>query len=217
MRSVVGRAAGVEPWPASHHLAGIEPAGVMDAELDGDRAASLRRSFAQTFATEADFRAFYDQALPRIYGYLHDRCGGDAAVAEELTQQTFVAAIRERSRFDGRSEPITWLIAIARHKLADHFRRLEREERRHFRLVAREIELGPDDRSWTDADQRSTVVRTLATLPALQRAVLVLHYADGLSIREMARELGKSESATESLMSRAREAFRRSYGAAADD
>ena len=111
---------------------------------DRERVAALKASFAQAFASEADFRAFYDQALPRIYGYLHDRCGGDPMVAEELTQQTFVAAVRERSRFDGRSEPMTWLTAIARHKLADHFRRLEREERRRVRLVAREIQVDPD-------------------------------------------------------------------------
>ena len=188
----------------------------MDAGLDRDRPAALRQAFARTFANEAEFRAFYDQALPRIYGYLHDRCGGDAAVAEELTQQTFVAAVRERTRFDGRSEPMTWLTAIARHKLADHFRRLAREERRRVRLVAREIEIAPDDGSWIRADDRSTVVRVLASLPALQRAVLVLHYSDGLSIREIARELGKSESAVESLMTRAREGFRRTYGAVAD-
>ena len=189
----------------------------MDTGLDRDRPAELRQSFAQTFASEAEFRAFYEQALPRIYGYLHDRCGGDASVAEELTQQTFVAAVRERTHFDGRSEPMTWLTAIARHKLADHFRRLEREERRRVRLAAREIEVGPDDGSWIRADDRSTVVRVLADLPALQRAVLVLHYSDGLSIREIAHELGKSESAIESLMTRAREAFRRTYGAVADD
>ena len=189
----------------------------MDTGLDRDRPATLRQSFAHAFASEAEFRAFYDQALPRIYGYLHDRCGGDDAVAEELTQQTFVAAVRKRSRFDGRSEPMTWLTAIARHKLADHFRRLEREERRRVRLVARQIEIRPDDPSWIRGEDRSAVVRALSALPALQRAVLVLHYTDGLSVREMARELGKSESAIESLMSRAREAFRRTYGAVDDD
>lgn len=183
---------------------------------DRERAAARMASLARAFASEADFRAFYDQALPRIYGYLHDRCGGDPMVAEELTQQTFVAAVREQSHFDGRSEPMTWLTAIARHKLADHFRRLEREERRRVRLVAREIQVDPDPRSWNRADERSTVLRALASMPVLQRAVLVLHYADGLSIREMAHELGKSESAVESLMTRARDAFRRSYGGSGD-
>ena len=185
-------------------------------DSDRERAAALKASFARAFASETDFRAFYDQALPRIYGYLHDRCGGDPMVAEELTQQTFVAALRERSRFDGRSEPMTWLTAIARHKLVDHFRRLEREERRRVRLVAREIQVDPDPHSWNRVDERSTVLRVLASMPVNQRTVLVLHYADGLTIREMAHELGKSESAVESLMTRARDAFRRSYGGIGD-
>ena len=46
--------------------------------------------------------------------------------------------------------------------------------------------------------------------------MLVFHYADDLPVREIARRLGKSESATESLMTRAREAFRRAYGEPTD-
>ena len=54
------------------------------------------------------------------------RSGGDVALAEDLTQQTFTAAIDQRSRYDGRSDTVTWLCGIARHKLADHFRAIER-------------------------------------------------------------------------------------------
>jgi RNA polymerase sigma-70 factor (ECF subfamily) len=194
----------------------VEDAGVTDSAARDRSATGLKATMAASFATESAFRAFYDQALPRIYGYLHDRCGGDAALAEELTQQTFVTAVRERARFDGRADPMTWLTAIARHKLADHFRRLSRDERRHLRLMAREITLDPEGRAWSRMDEREAVVAGLATLPALQRAVLVLHYADGLPIREVAAQLGKSESAIESLMTRAREAFRRSYGKLCD-
>jgi RNA polymerase sigma-70 factor (ECF subfamily) len=52
---------------------------------------------------------------------------------------------------------------------------------------------------------------TLAAIPALQRAVLVLHYMDRLSVREVARLIGKSEAATASLLARGREAFRQAY------
>ena len=56
----------------------------------------------------------------------------------------------------------------------------------------------------------------LAQLPALQRAALVLHYMDGLSVREIARSIRKSEAATTSLLARARDAFRRVYPEAND-
>jgi RNA polymerase sigma-70 factor (ECF subfamily) len=169
------------------------------------------------FASEDAFRAFYEKSLPRIFGYLFHRCGGDRSVAEELTQQTFSDAVRHRAEFDGRSEPLTWLTAIARHKLADHYRRLASDERRRLRLVVKEIAAADEDRTWRQTDEREAIVRALGALPALHRAVLVLHYADRLSVREVGRQLGRSESSVESLLTRARDAFRRSYGAPTDD
>lgn len=203
-------------WVLAPAIVVVEDARVTDSAASDRRAAGFKATLAATFATEAAFQAFYDRALPRIYGYLHDRCGGDAELAEELTQQTFVTAVREHGRFEGRADPMTWLTAIARHKLADHFRRLAREERRRMRIVARQITLDAEGRAWSRRDEREVVVTALARLPALQRAVLVLHYADGLPVREVAAQLGKSESAIESLMTRARDAFRRSYGEVSD-
>lgn len=177
-------------------------------DATSERSASL----ARVFASEDEFRAFYERTLPRIYGYLVHRCDGDSSVAEELTQQTFIEAVRQRRAFDGRADPLTWLTAIARHKLADHYRRRGNEERRRVRLVVKEIAADNEGRAWRQIDEREAIVRALGTLPTLQRAVLVLHYADGLSVREISGELGKSESSVESLMTRARDAFRRSYG-----
>jgi RNA polymerase sigma-70 factor, ECF subfamily len=188
---------------------------VPDSTASEKTTTARREATGEIFASESSFRAFYEAALPRIYGYVYSRCGGDAAVAEELTQQAFVSAIRARHRFEGRADAVTWLTAIARHKLADHFRGLDRDERRGVRLVERMV-LDPEPQAWSRLDQRDAVMSVLATMPALQRAVLILHYADGLSIREVARQLGKSESAIESLMTRAREAFRRAYGKVLD-
>ena len=81
------------------------------------------------------FEAWHRRTLPRVYGYLLSRCAGDVALAEELTQQTYVAAIDRKARFDGRSDTVVWLCGIARHKLADHFRSIEREERRQMRIA----------------------------------------------------------------------------------
>ncbi len=92
-------------------------------------------------ASDRAFEAWYQRTLPRVYAYLFSRCGNDATLAEELSQQTFIAAVDQRSRFDGRSDTVTWLCGIARHKLADHFRAIEREERRQMRLEVRQIRL----------------------------------------------------------------------------
>ena len=155
------------------------------------------------------FRSWYDATLPRVYRYLLARCGGDPALAEELTQQTFVEALRNRRRFDGRADVVTWLVAIGRHKLIDHFRRAGRDRQRHLRLVSR---WGYGEGGWDGAEERQAINAALDQLSGEHRIALLLRYLDGLSVREVARALGRSESATESLLVRAREAFRHAYG-----
>jgi RNA polymerase sigma-70 factor (ECF subfamily) len=177
--------------------------------------AGRARRLASIFADESSFRAFYDRALPRVFGYLVNRVGS-RDVAEELTQQAFLEATRTRETYDGRSDPVVWLVGIARHKLADHFRLRDREERRHFRLVVREIDAAQRADDWRSSDERDAILSALRQLPALQRAALVLRYADGLPVREVAERIGRSEGATESLLARARESFRRSYGEGTD-
>ena len=125
-------------------------------------------------------------------------------------------AVRHRGSYDGRSEPLTWLIGIARHKLVDHFRQQEREEHRRLQLVVRELQVDTDGAAWHDVDEREALFAALGRLTAAQQAVLVLHYADGLPVREVGRQLGRSEGATESLLTRAREALRAAYGEAGD-
>jgi RNA polymerase sigma-70 factor (ECF subfamily) len=172
---------------------------------------------AAIFADEAAFRNWYEQQAPRVYAYLHGRAGGDAALAEELTQQTFLKAVHGHRTFDGRSDPTTWLIAIARNQLVDHFRRLERDERRHLRLVVREIQTSGGEREWTTHVVREEVVSALRQLPAAQRAALILHHVDGLPLRDVAAALGRSTTAVESLLARGRQRFRTVFGGEVDD
>jgi RNA polymerase sigma-70 factor (ECF subfamily) len=172
-----------------------------------DRAAE----FQALFGDETAFRTWYERALPRVYSFVLARCGGGAAEALDLTQETFVDAIRDRSRYDGRADPITWLCAIARHKITDHFRRRMREERRHLALVAAEPgeDAGPTPSNHVDA--RETVLEALRSIPGSHGVVLALHYLDGHSVREIAELLGRTESAVESLLTRARESLKRVY------
>ena len=134
----------------------------MTARIDvADHANELQIALA----SDAAFDAWYGRTLPRVYAYLMSRGGHDAALAEELSQQTFVAAIAERGRYDGRADSVTWLCGIARHKLADHFRRLEREERRGMRLEVREIQLAVDGPQRRASTNRSPSSRPCARSP----------------------------------------------------
>jgi RNA polymerase sigma-70 factor (ECF subfamily) len=195
---------------------GRSDAGVADGITDGTYAAGDAAAWQATFTSEAAFRSFYERALPRVYGYLYYRCHGDPAVADDLTQATFIEAVRRRRSFEGRSDPVTWVIGIARYKLLDHLRSEMRAERRRLRLIVRELEVDQEAAAWRAVDDRDALASALATLPAAQRLVLILHYADGYPVRDVARELGRSEAATESLLTRARAALRTAMGEADD-
>ena len=149
----------------------------------------------------------YDRALPVVYGYLVSRVG-DRATAEELTSEVFLAAVDAVQRPAAPPVDTAWLVGVARHKLVDHWRRRERDERR---LAAVAAQPTSDDDPW---DVRLDVLHARGVLEKLgpaNRLALTLRYLDGLSIPEMARELGRSRHATEALVVRARAAFRRAY------
>ena len=170
-------------------------------------APSVSSSIEAVFADEDAFRAWYEAALPRVFRYVFHRCGRDRALAEELTQETFVAAIRSSRRFSGGGDAVNWVIGIARHRLADHYRRLERQERGVVNLMsgAHIDAVMP----WNDPDDE--LAAAVAALPAMQRAAIVLRYQDDLSVREVARLIRRTEKAVESLLSRGRDTLRQSY------
>ena len=158
------------------------------------------------------FRHWYDMVLPRVYRYLLAR-SGDTWLAEELTQQTFVEAIRNRRKFDGRSDVVTWLCAIGRNKLVDHYRRTDREAARQQRLSA----IRAEQDSTVSTHEREAILSALDGLPNDQRLALIFRYLDGMSVRDVAKQLDRSPKATESLLSRAREAFLQACGGPIND
>ena len=152
--------------------------------------------------------ALYDDALPHVYGYLLSRCGGHVAVAEDLTTQTFLGAVQAVRRDRGAHLSKPWLMAVARNKLVDHWRRQAREER-GLRTVAAEQHSFHDP--W-DAELDALRARAvLDRLSAHHRMVLTLRYLDDLPVPEVATLIDRTLHATEALLVRARAAFRRAY------
>jgi RNA polymerase sigma-70 factor (ECF subfamily) len=157
-----------------------------------------------------DFLAFYDEALAQVYGYLYARCNR-TAVAEDLTAETFLAAVDAVRRDSPATVSLPWIIGVARHKLVDHWRRLTRETS-GLRALADQY---PDEASEDPTNDQLDAVQARQTLAALaphHQAVLTLRYLDDLSVAEVAALLGRTVHATEALLTRARRAFKRAYG-----
>ena len=149
----------------------------------------------------------YESALPEVYGYLLSRCG-NRTLAEELTSETFLGAVNACRKSQAEPVSVAWLIGVARHKLADHWRRREREER-GLRLV-HESEPETTD-PWDDQLDAMLARQVLGSLGAAHRAALTLRYVDGLGVPEVAAHLDRTLHATEALLVRARTAFRKAY------
>ena len=155
----------------------------------------------------------YDEALPQVYAYLRGRCGS-TSLAEELTSATFVQAALSLSRpgghggHGGAELTVGWLITVARNKLIDHWRHQAVVDRSLVLLEGGRIEAVDP---WHDVLDRARAAQVMQQIPPHYRGVLTLRYLDDLSVPECADVLERSVHATESLLARARNAFRSAY------
>ena len=147
--------------------------------------------------------ALYDTALPVVYGYFVRRCR-DRGTAEDLTSETFLAALQTARKDDPPPVAIPWLLGVARHKLADHYRRRGDPE-----PVAEAPADAVDD--WDVELDRLVAESVLTRLSDSHRTVLVLRYMDDCTVSECAELIGRTVHATEALLVRAKRAFRKEY------
>jgi RNA polymerase sigma-70 factor (ECF subfamily) len=153
--------------------------------------------------------AMYDDALPVVYGYFVRRCS-DRGTAEDLTSDTFLAAMDAARKEAPPPMTLPWLLGVARHKLADHYRR--RHDRFSVPVAALPEPVGVAD-DWDAELDRIVAESVMARLSEQHRTVLALRYMDDCSVPECAELIGRTVHATEALLVRARRAFRSQYPA----
>lgn len=148
-------------------------------------------------AAKADpsrFGELYEQHFDRIFAYVMKRVR-ERAAAQDLTADVFHSALTNLRKFEWRGVPFAaWLYRIASNAVADHWRQRV-----------------PPEEAWADrgaagfaaVEHRATLARMLAKLSDGDRRVLVMRFFEGLSIRETARRLGRSEGAVKQLQWRA--------------
>ena len=160
----------------------------------------------------AALMTIYDHALGEVFTYLRARCGG-RALAEDLTADTFLAAVGQIRK--GRVDEVTvaWLIGIARHKLLDEWRRAARRPRpAHLEGHDSPHEPTVDGNDvWDAVIDQHLVDGVMSELGPHHRSALALRYFDGLPVPEVAAHLGRTVEATETLLVRARRRFRIVY------
>ena len=157
-------------------------------------------------ATEDDIRHVYRETIDDLYAFVSRRCDGDRALAEDVTQETWLRAVKGW-RADGLPDrPLAWLCTVAGRLLSNHFR--------HRAAVPLDDTVGdsiaaPDARaSQASAENRSLVERAMARLPALQVRLLEAFHYERRSVGEIAATLGLTERGVEGRLRRARQTLR---------
>jgi RNA polymerase sigma-70 factor (ECF subfamily) len=124
---------------------------------------------------------------------------GNAADAEDVTQDTFVSALQRISTYDPAQAMGPWLRAIARNRAIDLIRRRARAPEPEAAARSQSVESVAIDRL-----EAERVREALATLPARDRALLVLRYWEDQSVEAVARALGMTDGAARVALLRAR-------------
>ena len=147
------------------------------------------------------FADLYEEHFERVYAYVLRRAG-DRGEAQDITADVFQQALANIGRFEWRGVPFAvWLYRIAANAVADHFQRLSRP------APAPPPESSTDE-SYEDVERRAELFRSVDRLPPDQRRVIVMRFAEEKSIREVARELGRSEGAVKQLQWRGLQSLR---------
>src|SRR5688572_8780615 len=167
------------------------------------------------------FDEFFDAYAARLAAFATRRSSLDASALEDVVQLTMINAIRGLATFRGGSTLFTWLCQICRNQLADARRKFEREPkaqsldelsiRKSTADIVELIDFRDPLEECADDSARSSVRRAINRLPASHARILELRYGDDLTVPEIARLLQLSESAAESRLVRARQAFRENW------
>jgi RNA polymerase sigma-70 factor (ECF subfamily) len=154
----------------------------------------------------ARFAELYENNFARVYAYVVRRVG-DRAETEDLTSEVFQHALANLRRFEWRGIPFAaWLFRIAANLISDRWQRMGRENvadepEQIESAAARGVE-------FEEVERRATLFRLVDTLPLEQRRVVVLRFVEQKSIKEVAREIRKTEGAVKQLQFRALSSLR---------
>jgi RNA polymerase sigma-70 factor (ECF subfamily) len=170
---------------------------------------------------ERAFDAFFDSYFPGLYRFALSRLRHDTHLAEEVAQAALCQAVRKLATYRGEAALFTWLCAFCRHEISAHYRRHPESARVELREEAAEIRAaldlmaagsGADPESALQKKEVARLVQmVLDHLPRHYGDALEWKYIEGASVVEIAARLSLSPKAAESVLTRARVAFRSGF------
>jgi RNA polymerase sigma-70 factor (ECF subfamily) len=189
------------PYPAAspERLIGDEPDGVGEILAETNRLAQAVRAARR--AEEAGWDVLFERFHADVHAYALARLG-DWSSAEDVTQETFVAAVRSiRSLRDEREPAVqAWFLHICRHKVMDHLRR----KGRHDRTVDLGVPVSLDPAQLTETKLRADDMRAaMSDLTEDQRDILIRRFVLDQSLEEVAAGTRRTVGAVKSMQHRA--------------
>lgn len=183
------------------------------------------RSLARRVAggDQGAFDEFFKEYFPRLFRFTLTRADNNPELAEEVVQRTMCIVVRKMSSYRGEALLFTWLCQICRNEMIAVYRQNGERYRDdlpiedHPAVQAALESLGADEFRPETVQRKDEIARfvhaTLQHLPARYARALEMKYVQGNSVQEIALELELSEKAAESLLTRARKAFKEGFSA----
>ena len=174
-----------------------------EGQTDGETAAvATRPSKAEL---DRDFSELYRSHLRDVYSYAYYRVGNHHD-AEDLTEQAFLQAYRhfERAQRESNGRPLRpWLIRIAHNLASNYYRDRARRPEANIDVVEPPAHPHETERVVEGREELREVLERLDDLSDDRREALIMRFALGMSNREIARALGRTDGATKVLIHRA--------------
>ncbi|MGA2531419.1 MAG: sigma-70 family RNA polymerase sigma factor [Candidatus Aminicenantales bacterium] len=152
---------------------------------------------------EQQWLTIYRETVHPLYGYMAKRTGGNQALTEDIVQESYLRALDNWKLKTVPDTPLAWLKRVARNILIDYLRQKRWD-------VKAGPDFDPDSGSRTSEDEFESLEIFLAitSLGKKKARILEAFYYEGLSVREIAKEMGFSERAVEGLLRRARQSLK---------
>src|SRR5262245_26807239 len=165
---------------------------------------------------ERAFELFFDTYFPSLYRFACSRLNGDHTATEEVVQKALCKAVTKLSTYRGEASLFTWLCTFCRHEISAYLKtegRFALNESIEFSAAIESLVMAEDrpDRKVLRSELQAILQLILNSLPPHYAEALEWKYIEGMSVKEIASRMSIGMKAAESLLGRARQAFRTAF------